>query len=569
MSSSLSKFLSLFKPYKLDFAVFALFLLLSNCAQLSLPKLMQWALELLQGPKDLKTMSHYAMTALGLMGAMVVLKAGWRYFLNKINIDIEEMLKNTLMTRGIYAHLHQVDQAFVGRSISLINNDVKAVFEAGFMGLLSLLDALFMVAIGCYYMGTIHPGLTVVVLLSFPVTTWFLMQTDANIYETWDRFQQENDKLTEYCRERVSQFKTVKLFSSLSSELYSLAQPLDKLEQAQLDFAKEDVVHHPLFTLTFELLTWLLICWGGWSLILGEMTFGGFVAFYSYLAILEWPFVALAWSLNLLQRGLQSTERWDQHRPLEEVLDAESELSSESIFPVHLERVSLAYKGSEPVVAGVTQEVNRGDFIGLVGRIGSGKSTFLQGLSGLKELAGGNIRLNGFDAAGIAIPTYRSNILYVPQEPFVFSGTIWDNLILGLDDIESDEVIEACRVAGIWQEIESFPSGLNTIVGEQGITLSGGQRQRLTIARALLRPFQMLLLDDSLSAVDQEKELAITHRLKAFLKDERAVILVSQRESILHRVDRIWLLENHELSEVNSNDQRLHQLFQKKELYEP
>ena len=290
-------------------------------------------------------------------------------------------------------------------------------------------------------------------------------------------------------------------------------------------------------------------------MISGELTLGEFVAFNSYLAMLIWPTIILGWILNLMQRGAASMSR------LNHVLEAQPTIT-EPIEPaalpeiggsIHLRNLSFAY-GDNHVLSGITLAISAGMKVGFVGPIGSGKSTLARLIPRLYPVAPGMLFIDGTDINDIPLRQLRHAIGFVPQDSFLFSRTIRDNIGYGREGAGMAEIEAAARMAGFAPDVERFPAGYDTLVGERGVTLSGGQKQRAAIARALLKDPAILILDDPLSAVDTRTEETILNSLADYYGD-RTVLIISHRLSALRGCDLIVVLEHGRIVEQGSHDQ--------------
>jgi len=296
---------------------------------------------------------------------------------------------------------------------------------------------------------------------------------------------------------------------------------------------------------------------GGDMVIKKELTLGGFVAFNGYLAMLVWPTIMFGWILNMLQRGAASMAR------LGEILNA-SPVVTDPAEPVELASVSgqisfrnlnFAY-GQTPTLRGIDLEIPKGARIGIVGVVGSGKSTLVRLIPRLFPVPDGTLFIDGVDLNRLPLAAIRAAVGFVPQESFLFSRSIGDNIAYGKHGATREEVERAAKIAGLAGDIARFPEGYDTLVGERGVTLSGGQKQRVAIARALIKEPQILILDDPLSAVDADTEEEILGALSAYY-GERTVLIVSHRLSPLRGCDRILVLEEGAIVEQGSHDELL------------
>jgi ATP-binding cassette subfamily B protein len=315
---------------------------------------------------------------------------------------------------------------------------------------------------------------------------------------------------------------------------------------------------HPLLQVLIGV-GFVVVLWYGGSLVArGGITVGELVAFNFFLGKLIWPMIAIGWVINLVQRGLASLGR------ILEILDTEAEIrdSPDAIAPgelrgeVRFRRLEFAYRPGEPVLRGIDLLVPAGSTLAVVGRTGSGKSTLLSLVPRLIEPPPGTLMVDGVEVGRLRLAALRRAIGVVPQESILFSLTVAENIAFGRPDASRAEVLEAARVAGLEEDLELLPRGLDTLVGERGVTLSGGQRQRVALARAVLRRPRLLLLDDCLSAVDtRTEEIILGNLAKVF--EGRTVFLVAHRVSTVRQADQIVVLHDGRIVERGDHKQLL------------
>jgi ATP-binding cassette subfamily B protein len=334
--------------------------------------------------------------------------------------------------------------------------------------------------------------------------------------------------------------------------------------------ARTLAVFFPVMTIFTNMGLVVVILLGGRYAILGEITPGDFVAFISYLNLLTWPMMAMGWVTNLLQRGSASMRRIN--RILDEVPEIRDPVLmqgvSEGAVPVasgsgpvagaiEIKHLSLQYPNQDPyALKDICLRIRAAENVAVVGRVGSGKTTLLRVIPRVLNVPDDTVFVDGHDIRKIALTSLRKQIGFVSQEVFLFSDTIRNNVVFGREGISEADLKAALRAAGILEEIQGFEKGLDTVLGERGITLSGGQRQRLTIARALVQSFPILILDDALSMVDTRTEEGILNRILDRRPDQTNLI-VSHRVSTIQRADRIVVLDRGELVEEGTHDHLL------------
>jgi ABC-type multidrug transport system, ATPase and permease components len=283
-----------------------------------------------------------------------------------------------------------------------------------------------------------------------------------------------------------------------------------------------------------------LLLFGGSMTATGEITIGEFTAFSSYIGMMVWPMMALGWFANLLQRGSASYERVMEFLNEEPEIKGGGSVEVEDFEVLEVRNLRFSINGEE-VLKGINFEVFKGEFVGITGPTGSGKTVFLNILSRFYNPSGGEIMLNGINWEDISTESIRRNILLLPQEPFVFSLSVRENLKLADPEVDEDKMWWALEMANLAEDVRSFPKGLDTVIGERGYSISGGQRQRLMLAMAFLSPSKLILLDESLSALDSQTEKRVVDNLRRLGK---TVVLVSHRISSLVDCDRIYVFKD-------------------------
>jgi ATP-binding cassette subfamily B protein len=351
--------------------------------------------------------------------------------------------------------------------------------------------------------------------------------------------------------------RVVKAYAQEDAQRLRFEQENESYLQSNMGLVKIWGAFYPLLAAIIGLGSAVVLWWGGRMVIRQEITLGQLVAFFAYLEMLTWPMIAFGWVVNIYQRGAASMKR------LAAILDSESDIVDGPDWSVsalkgriEFRRVSFRYAGTNgaaEVLSDVDLTIEPGQTVAFVGRTGSGKTTLTRLVPRLYDATEGQVLVDGRDVRTLPLETLRSAVAYVPQESFLFSETIRDNIAFGKPYASDTEVEEAAKRAGLATDIASFPSGYRTMVGERGITLSGGQRQRATIARAVIVEPRILILDDVLSAVDTETEERILNELSGVLR-KCTTLLVSHRISTVKQADLICVLENGRLVERGNHE---------------
>ncbi|HIQ00467.1 TPA: ABC transporter ATP-binding protein [Candidatus Bipolaricaulota bacterium] len=546
-------------------------LLLVDMAQLVTPLIIRAAVDdLVLGVGE--HLPRYAMYLVGIAGTVLVFRFLWRYFLFGAGRKIERDLRNRL-----FGHLLTLSPSFYARHstgdlMAHATNDLEAVRRACGMGVLLAADTLIMVSFALAAMIGISPRLTLLAFIPLPFLTLVVLGFGRLIHRRFEQVQASFARLTERVREALSGIRVIRAFAREGGMGRAFAE--DNLEYIRLNMALVRVwgVFRPLIGLLAGLGTGIVLWFGGRAVLTASISLGDFVAFTSYLGMLIWPMMALGWIVNLLQRGAASMGR------IQVLFSAQPDIKSPprpKPFPrshrIELRKLSFAYPGEErPVLREISVTVEEGMTLGIVGLTGSGKSTLVRLIPRLYDPPPGTLLLGGVDIRELNLTELRGAIGMVPQDVFLFSATLRENIAFGRPEATDEEVWQAARLAGLAEEIASFPDGLDTLVGERGIALSGGQRQRVGIARALILDPPILILDDVLSSVDARVEEEILGNLKGVLA-RRTAIVVAHRISAVRDADWIIVLQDGEILEQGDHRRlvaqgglyaRLHELQQ-------
>ena len=467
------------------------------------------------------------------------------------------------LRRDLLHHLLTLDRDFyhkhrVGDLMNRLNTDLSAVREMVGPGILMgsrlsflvLLAFLSMYAVNArlaFYLTLILPGI-------FLAMRFLLRLIDRRYREAQEVF----DRIITLAQEAFSGIRVVKGYA-LERRMVAWFQDLNRLYvEKSLALARVEGPLHALlgFLMGFAFLT---VLWAGGAMVVrGELSVGELVQFNAYLAQLTWPILGLGWVMALYQRGLTSLRR------LFELLDEKPAIRDEDPLPLALEDLSgeVRFEGvglkrdGRWLLRGLTLTIPEGMTLGITGRTGSGKSLLAALVPRLLDPSEGRVYVGGHEARRIPLAVLRKAVGVAPQEPFLFSETILENIAFGLDEVDRERVEWAARLAGIHEEILAFPKGYETVLGERGITLSGGQRQRVALARALAKRPKILILDDALSAVDAETEARILQGLKTVL-GKQTTLLISHRTAALRHADWIIVLDEGRIVEEGTHESLL------------
>jgi ATP-binding cassette subfamily B protein len=461
--------------------------------------------------------------------------------------DVEYDIRNDL-----FAHLQRLPVAFyhsrrTGDLMSRVINDISAVRMLLGPGILNLFNAPLYYFYAMILMLSMDVRMTLAAILPYPFLIWAVRYFRGKVLRSSLRVQEQISEISSHVQENLSGMHVVKAYTQEDNQIRDFAALNEEYQIRNMELARLRGMVGP-FMQGISGLTVLIVIWyGGIRVIGGDLKIADVVAFLAYVNILAWPTAAFGWMLSLVERGRAAMER------IEEIFKVEPRISSpsaplpckDSAEEIEFLNVSFAYdqkSNGQAALKDISFTLPRGRTLGIVGRIGSGKTTLTQLLARLYDVTSGEIRFGGNDVRRLSLSDLRRTLGYVPQDPFLFSTSLRQNLVFGRDGVSDDEVQSVVRLVRLDRDLEIFPQGLDTVVGERGITLSGGQKQRATLARAVLSNAPVLVLDDCLSSVDAQTEDEILSGLKSILK-EKTSIIVSHRISAVKEADEILVLD--------------------------
>ena len=494
-----------------------------------------------------------------LCGAAVMLgRFCWRYFIfgtaRKIELNLRDQLFEKLETLSqSYYHAHKT-----GDLMSYFTNDLEAVRIAVGPVIVSAFDSVVMSLMVLYRMMTyVSVKLTLYTLIPMGVIAVFGYFFGDAIEKRYAKMQQAFADLSDHVQESISGERIVKAFVQEKREAELFRAVNENKRRATMSVVKMDAAFGPILRFLIGVTYVIAILYGGHLTLTAEMTLGKFVAFNAYIGSLVWPMLALGDSITSFSQGYAGLDRI--HEVFEQEpevfdgaeLDAVDALSGE----IDVRDLTFSYREDLPEkVRDLSLHVEKGETLAVMGRTGEGKTTLVNLLCRVYEVPEGKIFFDGHDIRHIPLRTLRENVAYVPQDNFLFSDTLSRNIAFGKLDATAEEIMEVCRAADVHDNIMDFPDRYETVVGERGVTLSGGQKQRASIARALLKDSPILILDDSLSAVDTDTEETILGNLKR-LRAGKTTIMIAHRVSTVQNADHILVLEDGRMAEYGTHDE--------------
>lgn len=507
------------------------------------------------------------------LAGLSVAKGLFQYWMRVIIIgisrDIEYDLRNDLFSRLVKLGQDFYARYRTGDIMARSTNDLNAVRMMLGPGVMYCSETLLMLILAVAVMLHFDARLTVVALAPAPLVSIAVIFFGRRIHTRFEHIQKMFSDISSRVQENLAGARILRAYAQEKAEI-------DQFERLNKEYIRENIGLARIQGMFMPLLqsligvTFLLVLWfGGRQLMEHRMSLGSFVMFNTYMGMLIWPMIAFGWVVNLMQRGTASLNRINQilHErpsiasPTHQLMDA-NEVSND----VRFQGVFMSF-GTREVLSGIDLSIAAGETVAIVGHTGSGKTTLVSLIPRLFDPTHGVVEVGGIDVRRFDPEELRRHIGFVPQETFLFSATLAENIAWGVADAAKEDIEWAAEIAGLASDIATFPKGLDTMIGERGLTLSGGQKQRAAIARAILRDPRILILDDALSSVDTVTEEKILTGLAGVMRN-RTTILISHRVSTVKNADRIVVLRNGQVVEIGSHAGLLERGGYYAELYE-
>ena len=557
-----------FRPYRRGIALGLALVVVSNFFSLAAPYLLKVAVDALEQKLAMSVVLRYAglIVLVALLGG--VARYGMRELLNGLSRKIERDLRADVLDHLLRMPAAFFDRWRTGDLMSRLTNDVHAVRQVAGPAIMYLVNTTTVTILAVALMLWIDPGLTLlamVPMLVLPAAVYFFGQ---EIHERFERIQAQFSEISNFVQENLAGIRIVKAYNRQDHQSEGFRGRNEEYLDRNMHLAKVWGAFHPSLTLFTGLAAVAVLWYGGSRVMAGAMTIGDFVAFNLVLTQLTWPMISLGWVTNLFQRGSASMGRINELMAREpSVRDPDDPVRLDGVEgALEFEDVWFRYPDAERwVLRDVSFRVEPGETVAVVGSTASGKSSLVRLIPRLYDPTRGTVRLDGVDLRRLPLTTVRRAVAMVPQDPFLFSMRLGRNIVLPGQARPGDgdgapwrgdgdpELDRALQVAQLEETLEVLPDELDTRIGERGVNLSGGQKQRATLARALYREAPVLILDDSLSAVDSVTEKAILEGLRGYT-EERTSLIVSHRVSAVRDADRILVLEDGELVEEGTHE---------------
>jgi len=482
----------------------------------------------------------FGLTLLGL-----ALTSGFFMFLMRQTIIVMSRYIEFDQKNELYAHYQTLDAAFyknnsTGDLMNRISEDVGKVRMYTGPAIMYLINTFSTVVIVLAFMLKINWQLTLLVFAPLPLLSFVIYKVSDLINQRSTVVQQELSKLTSHAQETFSAIRVIKAYAREKHYINELASLNSDFKKHNLRLAIVEAFFQPVMVLMIGISVIATVWYGGHLVIDKTIEPGNITEFILYVYKLTWPFASLGWVTSLIQRASASQTRINEFLKTKPSIENTPEIKQKIDGEIEFKNVSFTYTDSKiEALKNLNLKIEKGKTLGVKGQIGSGKSTLANLVTRLYDVTSGEILIDKHPIKKYDLFELRKSIGYVPQEVFLFSDTIKNNIAFSTNHTYTDaEIIQAAKDAGVYENIMSFPEGFDTVVGERGITLSGGQKQRISIARAIISKPQILIFDDCLSAVDVETEELILNNLKSIMKDKTSII-ISHRDSALRYADKV------------------------------
>ncbi len=472
--------------------------------------------------------------------------------------DIEYQLRSDL-----FSHLETLPQSYYQRQrtgdlMSRLVNDINAIRLMLGVGVLTLVNTPLYVVYAFTMMLIMDWRLTLAAMVPFPLMFWVVKRYSAAMMEAMVKTQEKLADMSSHVQENLSGIHVIKAYVRERSRSQAFALINEDFKEHSMSVARLRGRIFPFVRIVSSLSILVVLYYGGILVVAGDLSIGQFVAFMAYLHILAWPIMAMGWMISIYQRAkaaiLRLSEIFDT---LPEIRNAESTVETVRMRgEIRFENVEFGYSSpgnGHAVLENLDLHIPAGSSLGIIGRTGAGKSTMAALIPRMFDVSSGRVLIDGVDVRQWDLNCLRSNIGFVPQDAFLFSSSIGENIEFAEDSVSADEMTRLVELAGLDSDIIEFPHGLETQVGERGVTLSGGQKQRLTLARAIARDPAILVLDDSLSAVDAATEARILEQLEGVMRG-RTSIIISHRVSSVRKADQIAVIDGGRIIEVGNHE---------------
>jgi ATP-binding cassette, subfamily B, multidrug efflux pump len=501
----------------------------------------------------------------GILSVSIVLTGGiFLFFTRQMLIVVSREIENDLRY-DFFSYLQKLDKTFynsttTGDLMAHATNDINNIRNFLGPGIMYSIQTLLRTIITLIILFSINSEITFISLLPLPLISYLVYRVMKYTYTRSMKVQEAFSKMTTKAQENFSGIRVIKSYVREEFEIEEFKNISRDYQKKNLSLARLQAYSFPMMFLLTGLSIILVIYFGGIKYIEGKITLGNIAEFMVYLGQLTWPMIAFGWIINLVQRAAPSMNRLMKIMNTSPVI-SDNELTNTRIKidniggEIEFKNVSFKYPGTDKfILRNINLKINKGSTLGIIGHTGEGKTTLINLIPRIYDVTEGFIFIDNRDIKQIPLEVLRKSVGIVPQESFLFSDSIERNISYSSDFSDMEEIINSSKISGLYKDIILFPEKFNTILGERGITLSGGQKQRTAIARAVYMKPKILILDDSLSAVDTHTEEEILNELKKIMKD-RTSLIISHRISTIQNADKIIVLENAEIIEEGTHEE--------------
>ncbi|EOW6613678.1 ABC transporter ATP-binding protein [Vibrio fluvialis] len=547
-----------FRQHRFTYALALSMLFAVAMLNMAVPWFIGHAIDKLLETRDFSQAEYYLFALLGVSILVYLLRYGWRRVLFGTSYQLGNILREQFYHRLLRQGQAFYNQHSTGDLMARATNDIDAVEMAAGEGILSGFDGLMTFILVLVMMFVfIDWQLAVLAILPFPFMGYGFYKLSNRIHHQFKDTLDSFSTLNEQAQQSVAGIRMIKSMGREAIEADKFERIAEQSAQSTYKVQRSEALFDPIIQLSLGAALLIALLMGGWQISSGNLTVGQLTSFTLYLSELIWPMYAFGWLMNILQRGNAAIGR------LEELLNLPDSINDQGStepagYALAIEHVSFHYpETGQPSLSNISLRVGENRVLGIAGATGAGKSTLLHLLMRYWEAEQGSIEVSGIPIQSIPLPALRNLYAYVPQDAFLFSMSIMENIRIGRSEASDEDVHQAAKLAAIHDDILQFPEGYQTLVGERGVTLSGGQRQRISIARALISQAPILVLDDALSAVDIKTEKVIIEHLQQ--RREQTLIVVSHRLSAIERADEIVVLAHGEMIEKGTHRELIRQ----------